>query len=96
MNGAQGLLGRRLTVRLTQLEGADASNFFRVNQTLSSHDYLVFLIKASPVPRIASANSWINRYWEKKHMNGHSEKLGYLLKIKSWKGRMLFCDVTGH
>ena len=73
-------------------------NFFRVNQTLSSHDYLVFLIKASPVSRIASGmEKWINRYWEKKHMNGHfPEKLGYLLKIKSWKGRMLFCDVTGH
>ena len=38
-------------------------NFFRVNQTLSSHDYLVFLIKASPVPRIASGTEkWINRY----------------------------------
>lgn len=73
-------------------------NFFRVNHTLSSHDYLVFLIKASPVPRIASGmEKWINRYWEKKHMNGHfPEKLGYLLKIKSWKGRMLFCDVTRH
>ena len=60
--------GKTTHSQTDSVERKQMPNFFRVNQTLSSHDYLVFLIKASLVPRIASGTEkWINRYGENKH-----------------------------